>query len=431
MKQTQETCQIAAFTGGALDRLEGVGSGNEVVLGLPLSRLIVKMIAVPKETDAVEFAKPILQKMCPFPDDDLTVSCETVRETDDGCVVIAAAMPESSADDIGEALDAAKLNVTRIDALVLGSLRGLWPEISQGDGRRLVLIRDADCLSIIVMDGDGPSAIRAVTELDDLRREVMLSLLEAEDFGGARGLLEIVVVEPEGMEKDAGEGAGEGDGEVVEKKDPFEQLSVFAPMRRIQVGAQAALMGIAERCAEPDGLNALPESWREVLEETRFKAKLVKYLAVAGGLWLLVMGVLFGVPVAYGFMTDYQKGLSKQHVRQYREVKNMKAKVDLIRKYSDHARGALEIMKAISDRLPEEITLSSWNYKRDGGVVIVGDSDTAEAVYKLKDKMDEMSDGEDGEGERIFGVVNLKGPSISKGKQHFELDCQYKGEEEE
>ena len=431
MKQTQETCQIAAFTGGMLSRLEGVGSGNEVVLGLPLSRLIVKMIAVPKETDAVEFAKPILQKMCPFPDDDLTVSCETVRETADGCVVIAAAMPESSADDIGEALDAAKLNVTRIDALVLGSLRGLWPEISQGEGRRLVLIRDADCLSIIVMDGDGPSAIRAVTELDDLRREVMLSLLEAEDFGGARGLLEIVVVEPEGLEKDAGEGEDEGEGEGEGQKDPFEQLSVFAPMRRIQVGAQAALMGIAERCAEPDGLNALPESWREVLEETRFKAKLVKYLAVAGGLWLLVMGVLFGVPVAYGFMTDYQKGLSKQHVRQYREVKNMKAKVDLIRKYSDHARGALEIMKAISDRLPEEITLSSWNYKRDGGVVIVGDSDTAEAVYMLKDKMDEMSDGEDGEGERIFGVVNLKGPSISKGKQHFELDCQYKGEEEE
>jgi len=157
----------------------------------------------------------------------------------------------------------------------------------------------------------------------------------------------------------------------------------------------------------------------------------VKYLAIAGGIWLLIMGVLFGVPIAFNFMTDYQKGLSKQHARQYKAVKEMKAKVDLIHKYSDHARGALEIMKAISDRLPAEVTLSSWDYKREDGVRVRGDADIADATYTFKDRMAEMAAGEDGDGEKIFGTVELTGPTAMKNKFNFNLDCQYLKEEAE
>ena len=143
------------------------------------------------------------------------------------------------------------------------------------------------------------------------------------------------------------------------------------------------------------------------------------------------MAILFGVPMVYGFMTDHQKALSKQHQRQHAAVKEMKAKVDLIHKCSDHARGALEIMKALSDRLPEGITLSAWTYKRDEGVRVTGDAEAAEDVYAFKDAMDAMSEDEDGEGERIFGIVELNGPNASKGGYRFDLDCQYKSEEDE
>ena len=412
----QERFPVTAFVGGELRRLEGQDEGREVALALPLSRLIVAMVSVPKETDVLAFSTPILQKMSPFPDEALTVSCETVRETEEGTVVIAAALPESATDDIAEALDAAKLNVVRIDALVLGALRGLWKEIACSDtGRKLVLIRDADCISSVVLDGDGPSAIRAIPPGAELKREVMLSLLEAEDFGGSRKLDEIIVVEN-----------GEAD-----SASPFVALSCFAPLRHITVGTDAALVGAAERAADPSSLNVLPTSWQEVLEETRFKAKLTKFLAVAGGIWLLVMGVLFGVPVGYGFMTDHQKSLSKQHARQYQAVKDMKAKVDLIHKYSDHAHGALEIMKAVSDRLPEGVTLSSWDYKREDGVRVRGDADTAEATYAFKDVMDALAAGEGDDGEKIFETVELVGPNASKGKYSFNLDCQYHKDEEE
>ena len=414
--------QVAAFEGGKLRVLATGENGREAVLALPLSRLIVKMIRVPADQEPTAFSTPILQELSPYPDEPLTVSCETVSESSEEKIVIAAALPESSVDDVAEALDAAKLNVTRIDALEFGALRGLWSQIDVADTprvgtpRRLILLEGLDCVSLIVLDKDRPSAIRAITDVGELKREVTLSLLEAEDFGGGLELKEVLVVKrdrsDEGNEK---------------QDDPFAALSTFAPVRELTIGGDAALVGVAERSAEAGSLDASPASWKEVLDETRFKTKMVKYLAMAGGFWLLVMSVLFGVPMVYGFMTDYQKGLCKEHRRQYEAVKAMKGKVDLVRKYSDHARGALEIMKALSDRLPEGIELNSWSYKREDGVRVSGEADNANDVYKFKDLMIELGDDD-----RVFGSVELIGPSAGKGgKQKFDIDCRYQGEEDE
>ena len=427
--------QIAAYEGGALRMLSSGEQGREVVLALPLSRLLVKMVRVPVGSDPMEFSEPILKAISPFPDDPLTVSCEKVREDEQGSVVIAAALPEGAADDIGEALDAAKLNVVRIDAMVLGELRGVWREI-QGDGRRLVVFRSPDCLSLVVLDGDEPSAIRAVSDAADFRREAMLSLLEAEDFGGSKALREVVLVR-----------RGE-----VEAERP--EVGFDVPVREIAIGDDAGLVGVAERAEDEGALNALPESWHEVLLETRFKAKLVRNLAVALGLWALVMGVLFGVPVAYGFMTDHQKDLCKQHARQYNSVKEKKAKTEVVRKYSDHRMGALETMKAVSDCMPEGVTLSSWDFKREetdeGARITVrmkGEAESSKAVREFKNELDalevesldgsdEMSDDAESsafdEDPRRFKTVKMGAINASKdGSQRFDFDCRSEGPKEE
>ena len=428
-----ESIQIVAYTGGELRVLSGGIDPGEAVLALPLSRLVVKMVRVAEGEDPVAVATPVLAALSPFPDEPLTVSCETVSETEKGRVVLAAALPESAADDIADALDAAKLNVTRVDALALGELRALWGQLGDaasirvngGEGfsvtrqdaaspsghgtRKLVLLKGADCISLFVLDDDVPSAVRAITSEGDLRREVMLSLLDAEDFAGGKPLSEIVV---------------SGDVDVA-------GLEVFAPVRRIEgAGEEAVFAGMAERSAETDALDVLPDSWREVLEETRFKAKLKKFLAIAGGIWALVMLVLFGVPVVYGMLTDHQRTLSREHSRQYKAVRETKEKVNLVRKYSDHSRGALEIMLAVSSCLPLPegaetscIELNSWNFKREDGVRFSGEADSAQLVYNFKDALIDSG---------IFAQVNLQGPSAGKGnRQRFDIDCRFEAEEEE
>ena len=398
----QKDLQVAALEEGELRVVAFGKPGREAVLALPLCRLLAKVVRVPPGEDPVAVATPVLQSLSPFPDEPLTVSCETVCETEAGSVALAAALPESAADDLGELLDAKKLSVTRIDALELGQLREAWGRFDASDGkRRLVSLRSPAGVALVVLDGDVPVALRGLAgvpdEPDRLRVETLL-LLEAEAFAGPKPLAETI------------------DDAV----------------------SDAAVRGVAERSDDPNALNALPESWREVLEETRFKAKLVKRLAAAVAVWVLAMGVLFGVPVAYGFMTDRQKSLSKQHARQYRQVSDKKKKVDVFKAYSDHARGALEIMKAVSDRLPGGITLTSWSYDRTAGLRISGEAETDSEVYEFKNAMEALAFGEPGEdgepgpdAERVFASVELGRLNLSKGKQRFDLDLGFVAPEED
>lgn len=375
--------RVAAFSGGELTLLAGDSSLREVVLALPLSRLLVRIVRVPAGADAVETALPILKAISPYPDDPLAVSCETVRETPDGSVVIAAALPESAADDIAEALDAAKLDVVAVDALAIGALRGIWSELKVEDGaRRLVILKSVDGLSLIVLDGDEPVSIRAIPDDSELKRETWLSLLEAEDFNGHKPLAE-----------------------TIER----------------EIDLTRALEGVRDRQLEGGSINALPQSWDEVLEESRFKAKLTHNLVAAISVWILALGVLFGVPLAYGFMTDHVKGLIKGHSREYKSVAEKKAKTELVRKYSDHARGALEIMKAVSDRLPQGIVLSDWRFTREDGVDVRGEADDKEQIYKFKDNLVEMD---------VFDAVDLGAVHFQSNKHKFEISCRYEGEEE-
>lgn len=430
--------QVVAYEGGQIRKFTVGDCGREAVLALPLSRLIVKMVKVPAGEDAIEVATPILKAMSPFPDDELTVGCEVVRESETGSVVVAAALPESAAEDIGEALDAEKLSITRIDALPLGLLRGIWTElISGGDAnaRRIVLIDGNDCLSLFVMDNDQPNAIRAVSALSDLKREVMLSLLEAEDFGGAKKIAEVVLVKDIREESASESTEGELEEFIANKKSPLDVAQVAeklagicdAPVREIKIeDDELSLKGIAERADEESALDAMPDSWAEVLEETRFKSNLIKSVMVACAIWALAMGVLFGVPVAYGYMTDYQKGLSKQHHRQYEAVKTMKEKTELVKKYSDHSRGALEIMKAISDRLPEGASLNSWDFKHGEYLKIKGEAESATLVYEFKDAIEEIcfeDENSDEIGDRIFPQVNLSGPTTTRDGVRFDIEC--------
>lgn len=388
-----DSIQVAAFEGGELRLLSEDVESSETVLALPLSRLIVRMVRVPEEgrADPAAFAAPLLQAMSPYPDEPLKVSYETVRETDKGLVILAAALPESATDDIAEALDAKKLNVTRVDALVLGELRRLWSGISTSDGaRRLIKIKSPDCTTLLVLDGDAPSAIRAVYEGAAMKREEMLSLLEAEDFGGPKELAETLEFESDTMK---------------------------------------SLEGVAERSSEEGALNALPASWAEVLDETRFKAKLIRRLAIAGGIWLFIMAVLFGVPVVFGFLTDHQKSLSKDHSRQYEEVAKIREKVNIVKKYSDHNRGALEIMKAVSDRLPQGIDLDSWSFTTKESLKVSGTAEIEKSIYTFKNALEAITFGDDDE--RLFKTIEMGSISSSKNGQRFTIDLGFAGKEEE
>ena len=429
---------------------------NEVVLSMPLSSLLVKVSRTPvDERDSLsETAGAELGKVSPFPDETPVAGIETVAETDRDLVTMFAALPESGAADIGDALDEAKVRVLRTDITALGWLRTLWQRIvsqSLDSPRRVVLMNLDDGWDVVVLDENSPSLLRglgAISDSVELGREMTLSLLQA------------------GMSAEPGEIVVFTKREVSE--DVVVRLKAFAPVRieRVEeIDANWGVDGVARRTLEGASLDVTPNDWSELREESRFKKKLATFLTVAAAGWVVVMGTLFGGPIVYDQLTEHQKTICKRHSKAHKEVKEMRDKVKLVQQYSDHARGTLEMLKAVSDRMPEGITLTSFNYRRGEKLSISGEADQPTVVYDFKNALTEaeiiLADAEEGsdkesgekagiekedadkeggedEGskkeamtEKLFAEVTLTGPSKSRNTHKFSIECLFESVEEE
>ena len=392
---------------------------REVVLSMPLVSLLVKVSRTPVEERErlAETANEELGKVSPFPDETPVTGMETVAETDRELATVFAALPSAEAAEIGDALDEAKVRVTRTDVTALGWLRTLWPRIfsstldSQPATRKVILMDFDDGWDVIVLDESAPSLLRGLGRISDpqeLGREVMLSLLQA---GSAAEVGEIVVFSKTAVDESL-----------------VERLKAFAPVRAERIEeADGGIEGVARRTQEGAALDVTPADWAELRTEARFTKKLFVFLAAAAAGWMLLMGVLFGVPFVYGQMTEHQKTLSKRHAKAYKEVKEMCDKVKLVQQYSDHARGSLEMLKAVSDRMPAGITLTSFSYKRGERLSVVGEAAQPTDVYEFKNALTEAATED---GEKLFAAVTLTGPSQSRGVHKFSIDGSFEVEEE-
>ena len=406
------------------------GTG-EVVLSVPLSSLLMKVArtSVEERDSLLETAGTELGKVSPFPGETPVIGIETVSETDSDLVTMFAALPEAAAAEIGDALDEANVRVIRTDATALGWLRTLWPRIvsSQAASRTVVLMDLGNGWDIAVLDNGAPSLLRGLGNIADpveLGREVMLSLMQA------------------GVESAPGEIAVFSTRDI----DPavIGRLEAFGPVRVERVDAADAdrgVDGVARRTLEGATLDVTPADWTELREESRFKKKLKVFLTAAGAAWLLLMGTLLGGPFVYDWLTERQKETCKRHAKAYKEVKDMRDKVKLVRQYSDHARGTLEMLKAVSDRMPEGVTLTSFSYKRGEKLSIVGEADQPTVVYDFKNALANAAivaiEGENDEigekpvEERLFAVVTLSGPSKSRNTHKFSIECLFEAPEED
>ena len=424
-----EDPESAAPEESAVDRLASAFAAavqtfgtHEFVLSLPLSKLLVETVRVPVERrDELEtVAAEALERISPFPDESYRVGVEVVAETDRDVVAVVAALPDAVSLEIGDALDAAKARIVRTDATALGRLRTLWPRIVSGGavGRRLVLMDLDDGWDFMVLDDDAPVVLRglgALASAAELGREVMLGLIRCENAAGPRDVGEIVVV-TEGALAD----------------DIRARLAGYGPVRVETVGeedAYAGVEGVANRTTEETALDVTPEAWNVALKEARFKKQLTVGMIIAGAIWLLAMLVLFGVPLGFGWLTDRQKAASKRHQTIYRKVKDTRDRVKLVQRYSDHARGALETMKVIADRLPEGVTLSQFQYRRGDNVHVWAEASQPTDAYAFKKALDKVTMDDD---TPLFDDVSLSEVKQSRGGGHrFDIEAKFKAEDEE
>jgi len=393
-----ENIHCAVFENGELLLSEGVSKGCDIVLAVPLSRILVKILKIPvSEMPSIdeieEKVRGELKALSPFPDDELAVSREMLSETQTHVTVLFAALPESALEDVAEKLDEKNLSVAKIDSLALVKMQLYWPNIHQSiaEGAHiLILDKTDDEVTSILLEGHTPIAMRSFQLQDNLKREVILTLLEGESVSAGFKLEKIFAIN-----LDAG------------------RLSDLAPVETLgPVETSQCLALLKNRAQEASSLDILPDSWREILKETKIKSKATRFFSVAGGIWLFCLAVLFGVPFAASLLADSAQSRIKAHHRDYMSVKETRDKVTLIEKYSDHSKGALEILREVSACMPDEgdgFVLTGFDFRQGEELRLSGESDENSFIFNFKDSLSRN--------QPLF--PDVQSPSIKKSKERF------------
>jgi len=395
----------------AMREAKGAMGVRQVVLALPLSRLLVQVMKFPGEMrdDLAGAVALQMDKLSPFDDEDLSVSYEVLSEGENEIWVLGAAMPAVVFEDISTALQLAKLHIARTDIAGLGWFRTLCGPLNlMRPGRRVLLMDLDDGWDLIVIDHGVPVLMRGLgvmPDTDTLIREITLSFMSAELEAGSLAPAEVLLVS--------------ADTPGVDVSARITELLGAPVHHHLPPDADGGADGVAIRTYEGSTLDLTPVVWRNAVKEARIAKRIRTGVAIAIACWVVVMGTLFGVPAVYAQMTKRTQEKSGAHMRAFLQVSNTKSRVQLIESYLNRTNSALELLRITTQLLPEGITLYSFAYDKDEGVKISGDADSPLLVYEYIDAL---------KADPLFEEVPFKAPSTTaRGKQKFELDAKFYG----
>ena len=381
---------------------------RQIVLALPLSRLLVQVMKFPSEMrdDLADAVALQMDKLSPFAGEDLSISHEVLSEGENEIWVLGAAMPTVVFEEVGAALQLSKLHIARTDIASLGWFRTLCGPLNlTHPGRRVLLMDMDDGWDLVVIDHGVPVLMRGLgvmPDTDTLIREITLSFLNAELEAGALTPSEVLVISA--------------------TPPPPEQTAritelLGAPVRHHRPPEEdGGADGVAIRTYEAATMDLTPAVWRNAVKEARINRRVRTGIALAMGLWAIIMATLFSVPAFYKQMTKRTRAQSVAHAKAFKQVSDMRERVRLIQSYMDYSNSALELLRISTELLPDHITLSSFTYTKEDGVKISGDADTPQLVYDYVDAMN---------ADPLFkGKVTPTGPNATaQGKQAFKIDA--------
>ncbi len=381
------------------------------VLALPTSLLLLRILRLPTLAQD-ELAEAILlqmDKLSPFPGDELAIGWEVLTADDEQLTIFAAAVPDRHMQLIDQACAQSGVRVLRVDVALLAWWQVLRDQrlLNAGDGRQAVLLQQGDEWDLLVLDHGLPVLARGLgrpVEPEDLARELTLSLFQAEMEVGNLPLQEVLLV----------------------SATPPPPAIVAAISATVDVEVRGlptpdtatAAAGVCQRTIAGASLDLTPKSWNQREQTELARRRIVRGLAAAFGLWAALVAVLVLGPSATDQMTNWQKRRLSVIAAEHQQVHDMRERVRLIRRYMDRSGSLLESLRTICAAQPAGVELSEFSYDREKGVKLKGDATIRELVYSFKEQVETTAPFR---ACRLGAVVSTPGSS----KNRFEMDASF------
>ena len=397
-----------------------------VTLGLPSEEILLRVMDLPSADDEELAGMVELQvdKISPFPVDNMVVSHEKLLENGENSIVLAAAVRTELVEEFGRIPNEAGMSVKRVDAQAMGNWRQLKEEgRCDTEGLRLFVMMNPVVPEIIAVRHGVPVMFRSVGDITGFGEEDLVLELAAELRNALMSLeLEWGQTSPP-----------ESICLCTREKEPPEKLAAgisgeFAGGIKVETLASMPQVseGLVRRTVEGAKLDLTPKAWTAKGQSRRFKKHVTISACVLFGLWALTVGGFMGfLQVEKSRLSRLESGM-KELREPAMEVREMRDRVQVIDRYMDRTRSLLECLREITvlQPAPPQVELTSFSYQKGKMVRIIGDAVSVEKVYNFSSKLNQSS---------LFSKTVLHGPRYDsrKRKHVFDIEIQLPGDKVE
>jgi hypothetical protein len=343
---------------------------GEVTVAIRSSELLMRTMKFPTSdpaeiADMVEFQ---VDKISPFPIDQLAIAHEILETAEDSAQVLMAAAKRESIDAIGDAFEKQKVRIHRIDARVLGWLQ-LMKESDNlhTSGCEILIIVDGIDFVLAILHNGLPIAFRSLraqlddmTVVDELTYEIgyTLTTLDTEYDLPAPGAIYFW-------------SHGEKPNALLSKLSQKTEIQVHHhDLNTLPPLSEGMLQRTMQ---EGSRIELIPQEWVE--HEKRRKLN-IQFSIIAGSIaavWLSVLLVFLSVFKVRDMKLESIQAEADAIAPAARQAAENQKKLKALKVYTDRSSSPLECLREVTRVLPAgDIEFISYNYTKEKGVSIRG-----------------------------------------------------------
>lgn len=323
-----------------------------------------------------------IDSITPLPLEEVVYSFEPLETVEGQTRVLVAIARKATVNERIEALETAGLQAEIVSVDALAMFRALnQRSLLAGDDRLNVLvILEVASANVIVYSLGAPLAVRSIVlgaEAESVLREELQRTLVAAEAGQPQRVMGAVtfLVQGESMKAFA-ENVASG---------------LNAPSSFLTNGAvPSAGLSLCLQCAgrEVAVLNLLPDEWRQRRKTAAFRQRLIRgaiAVGVAYGLALAVFLSFLAVKKAQLHRVDND---IKSRQSDFTQAKQLQSTLIAMRKQLDMSSSALEVLREVASRLPDNVKLNYFQYKKDQTVTLKAQAPTQALALDFQSRLE-------------------------------------------
>jgi len=323
-----------------------------------------------------------IDSITPLPLEEVVYSFEPLDIIEGQTRVLVAIARKATVNERVEALESAGLQpeIVSVDALAMFHALTKRRLLVDDDKLNLLVILSDASVDMIVYSQGAPLAVRAIvlgTEGEPALREELQRTLVAAGAGHPDRVMGGVtfLAQSEAMRAFAENVARE----------------LHAPSTFLTNGAvPSAGLSLCLLCAEGKSapLNLLPDEWRQKRRTAALRQRIIRGAIAAGVVYALALAVFL---TFLGFRKAHLHRVENEisHLQgEYRDTRELQSTLVALRKQLDTSSSALEVMREVATRLPDNVKLNYFQFKKDQTVALKAQAPSAALALDFQSRLE-------------------------------------------